>query len=267
MEQEVEKTYRCVSYATATAYPVKDLARAFRETHNVSMLRDVAYVNFRGDKEDADRGVFLFPYGVAVMWGLTAEEEVSALATIRTLEEGAYEVREKEMMTYSYGKTEAIIDDVIILSPDDLTVKAAFSHGLAQSVKLSVFEGIVKKTITTTRTLPEQLARYGKIPLSRKEIRKKMGELFIERSSINLHFDVLDVPEYFWENADLEPIYMLIATHLELETRVEILNQRLDVIHDLFEMLGNELNHQHSSRLEWIIIFLILFEVLFSLVH
>jgi len=204
---------------------------------------------------------------VAVMWGITAEEEVSALATIRSLEEGAYEIREKEMMGYAYGKTASVVDDVILLPSTDLTIKLAFSHGLAQSVKLSVFEGIVKKTIGTTRYLPEQLARFGKIPLSRKEIRKKMGELFIERSSINLHFEVLDVPEYFWENSDLEPIYMLIANHLELETRVEILNQRLDVIHDLFEMLGNELNHQHSSRLEWTIILLIIFEVIISLVR
>lgn len=264
---DTEKTYRCVSYSTAVTYPIKDLARSFREKNSVTMFRDVAYVSFKGENEDNERGLFLFPYGAAVMWGLTADEEVSALATIRSLEEGAYETREKEMMGYTFGKTSAVIDDVIVLPAPGLALKLAFSYGLAQSVKLSVFEDIVKKTIDTTSTIPEQLARYGKIPLSRKEIRTKMGELFIERSSINLHFDVLDVPEYFWENADLEPIYALIATHLEIESRVELLNQRLDVIHDLFEMLGNELNHQHSSRLEWIIILLITFEVVFSLIR
>jgi uncharacterized Rmd1/YagE family protein len=75
----------------------------------------------------------------------------------------------------------------------------------------------------------------------------------------------LDIPEYFWEHPELEPLYVSIATHLELETRVELLNRRLDVIHDLFEMLGNELNHQHSSRLEWTIILLIVIEVFISL--
>ena len=264
---DTEKTFRCVSYSTAVTYPIKDLARAFREKNMVTMFRDVAYVSFKGEDEKVERGLFLFPYGATVMWGLTSEEEVSSLATIRSLEEGAYETREKEMMGFTFGKTASVVDDVIVLPSSDITMKLAFSHGLAQSVKLSVFEDIVKKTIETTSSIPEQLARYGKIPLSRKEIRTKMGELFIERSSINLHFDVLDVPEYFWENAELEPIYTLIATHLELESRVELLNQRLDVIHDLFEMLGNELNHQHSSRLEWIIILLIAFEVIFSLIH
>ena len=59
----------------------------------------------------------------------------------------------------------------------------------------------------------------------------------------------------------------MIANHLDLETRIEVLNQRLDIVHDLFEMLGNELNHQHSSKLEWIIIWLIVIEVVMSIVH
>jgi uncharacterized Rmd1/YagE family protein len=43
-----------------------------------------------------------------------------------------------------------------------------------------------------------------------------------------------------------------------------VLYKRLDVIHELFEMLGNELNHQHSSRLEWTIIYLIVIEVVLT---
>ncbi len=259
------KDSRCVSYSTATSYPVKEVARVFRANRRVSFFRDVIYVHFREDEEGAEIGAFIFGYGTVVMWGLTSDEESEVLATLKPYEEGPYEVPEKEIMAYSYGKRGAVVDDRIILPSPNFSVKLAFSHGLAQSVKLTVFEGIVKKTIDTTRSIPEQLSRYGRIPLSKKEIQRKMGELFIERSSINLHFDVLDVPEYFWEHSDLEPLYTLIAAHLDLETRVEVLNRRLDIIHDLFEVLGNELNHQHASRLEWIIIVLILIEVALSL--
>jgi uncharacterized Rmd1/YagE family protein len=94
-----------------------------------------------------------------------------------------------------------------------------------------------------------------------------MGELFIERTSINLHMDVLDTPEFFWEYPELEPLYMMTANYLDIRTRVEVLNQRLDVVHGLFEMLGTELNHLHSSRLEWTIISLIVIEVLVSLLR
>ncbi len=258
---------RCVSYSTATSYPTKELVKAFRSHHQVSSFRDVLYVRFGSDKDGAEAGSFIFGYGTVVMWGLTAEEEQEVLSTLKMYEEGAYDSPEREIVGYCYGQQGAVIDDQIVLPSQHLNVKLAFSHGLAQSVKLAVFEGIVKKTIDTTRSIPEQLSRFGRIPLSKKEIQKKMGELFIERSSINLHFDVLDIPEYFWEHSEVEHLYTLIATHLDLETRVEVLNRRLDIIHDLFEVLGNELNHQHASRLEWIIIILIFIEVILSLLR
>jgi uncharacterized Rmd1/YagE family protein len=260
-----QKELRCVSFSTATSYPIKELAPVFRTKHQISVFRDIIFVNFGKHEEGSEIGAFIFGYGSVVMWGLSSSEEKEVLSTLKLYEEGSYDIPEREIMAYSYGDKEAVIDDCIILPSPDFHVKLAFSHGLAQSVKLSVFEGIVKKTIDMTRSIPEQLSRYGRIPLSKKEIQCKMGELFIERSSINLHFDVLDVPEYFWDHSDLEPLYTMIATHLDLETRVDVLNRRLDIIHDLFGVLGNELNHQHASRLEWIVIILILIEVTLSL--
>lgn len=259
---------RCVSYATATSFHIKELGRIFRTNHHVSFFRDVIYVKFENENdEDSEIGAFIFGYGTVVMWGLSSDEEDQVLQTLQTHAEGPYDRPEREVMAYGYGKKASVADDRIILPSTTFHAKLAFSHGLAQSVKLAVFEGIVKKTIDITRSIPIQLSQYGKIPLSKKEIQRKMGELFIERSSINLHFDVLDVPEYFWEHADLEPLYAMIASYLDLETRVEVLNRRLDIIHDLFEMLANELNHQHASRLEWIIIVLILIEVALSLLR
>lgn len=94
-----------------------------------------------------------------------------------------------------------------------------------------------------------------------------MGALFIERSSINLRADVLDTPEFFWEYPELEPLYTMTANYLDVRSRVEILNKRLDIIHDLFEVLGTELNHLHSNRLEMTIILLIVIEVLIALLR
>ena len=94
-----------------------------------------------------------------------------------------------------------------------------------------------------------------------------MGELFLERATINLHLDALDTPEFFWEYPELEPLYKMITVYLDVQTRVEVLNKRLDILHELLEVLGNELNLQHSSRLEMTIIWLIIFEVVLTLLR
>lgn len=172
---------------------------------------------------------------------------------------------EKDTFSYIYGDSAKIFEDEIILPDESILTKLAISHAIAQSVKLSGFETSLQRTFQLTKQIPEDLAKYGEISLSRKEIRQKMGEIFIARNSVNLNMDVLDTPEFFWEYPELDPLYHLMANYLDIRTRVEIMNQRLNVMHDLFEMLATELNHSHSNRLEWTIIWLILIEVIISL--
>ena len=72
--------------------------------------------------------------------------------------------------------------------------KLAVSFALAQSVKLGVFERTVEVTIKETRAIPERMAIDGKIKLTRTNITKRIGQLFVDRASINLHSDILDHP-------------------------------------------------------------------------
>lgn len=252
---------RVVAYCTASTYKTRAMFDAFKEQYRATLYRDAVHFSIK------DHDIFCFAYGVAIFWGLTKSEEKYFLEKFKPFEYVSLDTVEEESMFFAQGSAPKIEEDTIILPNTETVSRLAVSFGLAQSVKLVVFENTIQRTIDTTKTIPEQLAMKGKIPLSRKEIRQKMGELFLERSSINLHFNVLDVPEFFWEYSEYEPLYVMIAKHLDLEARGEILNQRLDIVHDLFEMLANELNHQHSSRLEWIIIWLIAVEAIMSFTH
>ena len=263
MNQQTTHTGRIVAYCTATAYNLKGLIESLKDLYPTTLFRDVVHFELSSGSKD----LFCFSYGAIVMWGLSEEEELQILQTMKMHSISPQEVFERELMGFCYGSQAKITNEIIELANKNMLSRLAVSHGLAQSVRLATFESVIQKTINKTKHIPEDLAKAGKIPLSKKEIRKKMGELFLERSSVNLHFDILDVPEFFWDRSELEPLYRLIANHLDLETRVEVLNQRLDIVHELFQMLGNELNHQHSSKLELIIILLIVIEVVLTLVR
>ena len=255
----------CRAYCTASAYHIKALYERFKQAGAPATLyRDVIHFVVPGE---AIGDIFYFPYGATVFWGLAREKCISFLGQVKEFEQQPVEEIETDEFTFMIGDSPKIVEDEIILPNLDVLSRLAVSHGLAQSVKLGTFESALRKTFNHTKHIPEDLAKHGSISLSRREIRRKMGELFIERSSINLHVDVLDTPEFFWEYTELEPLYAMTAKYLDVETRVEVLNQRLDVIHELFEMLGNELNHQHSSRLEWTIIVLIVMEVCLTLLR
>lgn len=253
----------CRAYCTAASYQIKNLYENLRSHVKATLYRDVIHITIPlGDRQG---DVFFFSYGVTICWGLSLEGCDHYLSVVRDFEDHSLDEIETDEFTYILGEPSKIVEDEIILPSLDGLSLLAVSYGIAQSVKLGTFESTVLKTYDNMKHIPEHLAKYGRIPLSRREIRRKMGELFLERNSINLHVDVLDTPEFFWEYSELEPLYKMTANYLDLKTRVEVLNHRLNVVHELFEMLGNELNHQHSSRLEWTIIGLIVLEVILTL--
>lgn len=253
----------CYAFCTSTSYRVKPFYEAIRTRYKAIIYRDVVHVEKSIGNAIAD--IFFFGYGVTVFWGMPKDEAVLFLEEIKGFEQQSLEDVETDEFTYLHGDVAKISEDEISLPNPDTLTKFAISHGIAQSVKLGTFEVTIQKTFNSMKSIPEDLAKRGKIRLSRKEIRTRMGALFIERTSINLHLDVLDTPEFFWEYPELELYYKMISNYLDLQTRVEVLNQRLSIMHELFEMLGNELNHQHSSRLELVIIWLIVIEVVLIL--
>jgi uncharacterized Rmd1/YagE family protein len=257
---------RCTSYCTASSYDIPRLFQSLLAKNPVQLFRDVIHVAIKEERK-VKGDIFYFSYGVIVCWGLSDMEEKEILATVKDFEREPNPKIELDEFTYGYGENMRIEEDEITLQNKNVLTKLAISHGLAQSVKLTIFEELIQKTIDLTKHLPTELAHKGKIPLSRREISKKMGELFIERNFINLHSEILDVPEFFWDYPELEPFYRKTAHYLDVSKRVEILNKRLGVIHELFEILSGELNHQHSSRLEWTIIILIVIEVFLAVLR
>lgn len=266
MTKDEEYTFRrCTAYCSATSI---DLNALLVDLHG----QGITFTRHRGGGvvhrvfgEHAG-DIFYFPYGTLVMWGLSEEEELQARSHLRTFEVEAVAAPDFEEYRYFMGQSAKIIRNDISLPSDDVLTKLAMSHGLAQSVKLGVFEKLIDGRIESTKYIPENLMVKGRIPLRRRAITRMMGRLFTDRSLVNLHSNILDTPEFFWEFSDFEPLYRLIALDLDIASRVAVLNKRMDILKDLFEMLGSELDSRHSSFLELTIIFLIAFEIVMSLI-
>lgn len=211
--------------------------------------------------------IFLFAYGVTVIWGMTAAHErrfLTDLAQFETEKLAAADVETEDFNFYYTRQYQArIYNDFISLKDRrNHMVKLAISHALAQSVKTSLFEALVDATIETTKDIPLVLSQTGTIPLPRLQLNKQIGQLFILRIQIHLQGSVLDSPELFWAEPQLEPIYGAVRKYLEMDQRVTLLTERLAVIGDLLMVLKEQVTQGHGERLEWIVIVLIAVEIL-----
>ncbi len=255
---------RCTGYCTASSYDIPRLFQFLQVSGTSQLFRDVIHTQ---PKDGNKRDIFYFPFGVVLFWGFTEEEEKNLLSNLRKFEREPLSKIEIDEFSFAYGDKMKIEEDEIILQKKDTLSKLAISYAIGQSVKLTVFEETISRTIEHSKHLPRELATKGKIPLSRRETSRKMGEIFLERNYINLHTEIIDTPEFFWEHSELEAFYRRMIHYLDVNKRGELLNRRLNLLHELFEILGNELNHQQSSRLEMTIIILIVIEVVLALLR
>ncbi|KAK9862795.1 hypothetical protein WJX84_004064 [Apatococcus fuscideae] len=142
----------------------------------------------------------------------------------------------------------------------------SISFAFSQSTKLCTFEERVVDIVASTKDLPEILATTGKTPLSRKQIAQLIGKVFIQKSAVNLLSTVLDTPEFFWSAPDtMQALYKRVCEYVELDDRVEVLNNRFSVLQEMLDMLRDHQNNFHTARLEWIVIWLIVVEVVVGL--
>ncbi|KAK9476960.1 hypothetical protein V1514DRAFT_335266 [Lipomyces japonicus] len=216
--------------------------------------------------------VFAFDYGVVVLWGFSRDEERQFLRDLHHYELEKFADDDVQMEEFNYYITRdydpRIYNDFIALRDvNNYMVKLAISHAIAQSVKISLFETVVDDTIENTKAIPMQMAYQGKILGDRNSVMRQIGDLFILRININLHGSIIDSPELMWANPQLEPLYQATRAYLEINHRVQILNQRLEVISDLLQMLKEQVSHVHEEYLEFIVIVLIAVEILVAIIN
>lgn len=264
----IKSFLRCISFCTAESYDLLGISSYFRKKGYVTRLsRDALHVT--NIKKQGD--IFFFNHGCFVCWGFKRSFEDKVVEYVRPFAIKPLDHIETDHFFYHYGE-ETTIDtherhrlDIITLDSEDDRVKLAISYGLAQSIKLEAFEEAIQGAIKQNSQLPQEIASQGVISLSRRAIFKRIGEIFIARSSINLNIEYLDAPEFFWRNPNLEPFYIMMKKFLDIPSRVMALNQKLDVLQELLDILNSQVQHRHSSLLESIIILLILVEIVISL--
>ncbi|KZZ88141.1 hypothetical protein AAP_05201 [Ascosphaera apis ARSEF 7405] len=216
--------------------------------------------------------IFLFDYGTVVIWGMTPTEETRFLNEVSKFAESVLGESDMQVENFNFYYTRdyqaRIYNDFISLrDPKNYMIKLAISHALAQSVKTSLFEDLVDESIETTAPLPAQIAETGSVHLTRRQINMQIGELFILRINIHLQGSVLDAPELMWAEPHLDPVYQAVRSYLEMDQRVGLLTERLEVISDLLAVLKDQLTHRHDEYLEWIVIVLIAAEIVVAAIN
>ena len=99
----------------------------------------------------------------------------------------------------------------------------------------------------------------------RSETLSEIGEALSIQSRLAGRIDMDDKPDVLWDHPELERLWAKLVDEYDLKSRANAIAQKLTVIRDSAETLGDLLTTRTSHRLEWYIIALIMIEIALGL--
>lgn len=289
VQQTRISTFPVVAICTAEAYNFPSMLSHLQSnapmglricptiSEDVIHLRSV--LDSEGDSaaNESITNAFIFKNGSFVTWAppdpgaflLTLREQLRPFEINPTVG-GRVETEQMDVRLAGPGESSGLVQgETLVVTGDCVRTMLAFSNGLADSVKVAVLEALMDTYIEQVRHIPSMLESRGggRLPLTRAQVLSLTGQLLRVRALLNLHSSLLDPPELYWSEPELEPVYLRITRLLDIRQRVSVLNKMLDYANELAHVLRSHLSEQHGLKLEWGIIALIAVEVAFETVH
>lgn len=236
-------------------------------------LTNAVHVRGKYDVDKRPKDIFVFEDGSVVFWCVPEVERAAFLKVLFKFSNGPYMhslvIFQREEMDFNYTEERtSLTGDLIQLNVEHQPLELyTFSNAMAQSVKLAVWEASLDRFVTSIEGVTEDLRHGRKISMTRRQVLMKTGELFSLRHLINLSSDLLDTPDFYWDRSVLEPLYLALNNHLSITRRTRVINEKLNHCLELTELLSSQLSDAHHTRLEVMIIVLIMVEVVFEIVH
>ena len=154
-----------------------------------------------------------------------------------------------------------IANDCVML-PERTNAKQrlAISYAIAQSSILKLMETQIENRMDDYEHIPLALAKGEHVKLSSTQLGKMIGEILMLRHEVNLHSDLLGIPDFFWEEDKYAGEYDLSRQYFEMELRIDIFNKRLDLLKQLVSVVNAQLINVHGKyRTEIIIVIIFIY--------
>lgn len=212
--------------------------------------------------------VVLFKFGVAVFFDLNPLEEEKVIEGLdRRLVEPLAD-RESEavqLLIRSEGEDQPLLGGAIELKNDTPERLLLVAEALAVSVALGYDERRIASAFDRIEKIASGLKRRSLMVGSQGSLLEQIGEALLIQQRLAGRVDMADRPDVLWDNPGLERLWTRLADEFDLAPRARAIGQKLDVIRDTADTMGDMLATRTSHRLEWYIIVLIGLEILLGL--
>lgn len=136
---------------------------------------------------------------------------------------------------------------------------------LAKSVALEKIEEDIDILLDKIEDIVNFLEK-GKLNLSDENLAKMSSKILRFKYNTISYIMLLDKPKIAWENEVAENFYSQLSELFELNDRYDKIKHKTELLLDITEIFSSLTQSKRGTKLEWMIIILILIELLLSLI-
>jgi len=214
--------------------------------------------------------VALFRFGAAVFVGMNPLEEEGIIRGLEGRLLDPLTERESEtvqIMLKPDAEDQSLPNGTIVLKNDAPERLLLLAEALATSVALAYDERRITQAFDRVVPIASSLKQRKLLVGSQGDLLEQIGEALLIQQRLAGRVELADRPDVLWDHPELERLWAKLTDEYDLGPRARAIGQKLEVIRETADTMGDLLATRTSHRLEWYIIFLIALEIVLSLVN
>jgi uncharacterized Rmd1/YagE family protein len=247
----------------AESFNIKKFRTDFRTEVNEGSASEVFYAI-----EDIGRYLYVFDYVVVVYANYDAVERRKLLIFLKNYATTIVDLdffEDYRIESDENSQRISVKNNYVIVPQIDSSILRIVMLNIGQSVALEYYEMLTDELITSSKHFILQLEQKVKINIPKTNLLKYIKKVLNVKNSIVDNLYILDDPNLVWENEQLNLLNRQLKANFDINPRFKDLDYRLQIVENNLTLFTDVLNVRESSRLEWVIIILIVFEMVIAL--
>ncbi|WP_242131437.1 RMD1 family protein [Aestuariivivens marinum] len=209
-----------------------------------------------------EKFVYIFQYGIVSFFNMSKAEIKMALRYIQPLSVNYFKQKLSDSVTVAIEPSTLKVEfDRVVLPNFDEEMIRLVMLNTSQSVALDRYSEITEELLVETNKHTLYLEQRGKLDISGNKLKRFIGKILNIKNKISENLYIFDSPEITWEREQLSKLNLDLKQSFDLKDRYRLIHDRIEIIKENLELFKDIMDHKESSKLEWIIIILIVIEV------
>ncbi|WP_431133817.1 RMD1 family protein [Psychroserpens mesophilus] len=250
--------FNVLAYQVSNTISIKEAKRQLDWTL-LFQDSDELFFEFSGDKY-----IYVFQYGMVSFFNMTTKEINRTLDLLKPYCKDylAEKLSEDVSVVINNNQNVKVEFDKVILPELNAEMLRLVMLNASQSVALTSYSEITEALLIETNEHTKYLEDRGKLDISGNKLKRFIGKTLNIKNKISENLYIFDSPDITWEDEQLNKLNIDLKQTFDLKDRYHLIHDRIDIIKENLELFKDIMDHKESSRLEWIIIILIVIEVI-----